>query len=95
MTASSRPPVRPRPALRLRSDWEQEERERLAPWAVRSRSVAAWANVPSGPRNSTTGAGGGIRPASAPSARAGGGVAQHRRPLGRVRLAPDRRRRLP
>ncbi len=29
-------PRMPRTALRLRTDWEQEERERLAPWAVRS-----------------------------------------------------------
>jgi dGTPase len=35
MTAEH-PAPRPRAALRLRSDWEHEERERLAPWAVRS-----------------------------------------------------------
>lgn len=36
MTSCSGRPRVPRVALRLRTDWEQEERERLAPWAVRS-----------------------------------------------------------
>ncbi len=36
MTPSFPPTRMPRTALRLRIDWEQEERERLAPWAVRS-----------------------------------------------------------
>lgn len=36
MMSSAGAPRRPRVALRLRTDWEQEERERLAPWAVRS-----------------------------------------------------------